>query len=319
MSTCSSPRRSTPRRSGIPRRYRRPAVRQFLGKPKWIVLTVLVVVATVAMVWAGFWQLRRLDERRDRNAVIRERCRSPGGTGGLGARTPTSRSTRPGRLRSGASWRRSGTYDAGAEVLIRNRSLDGAPGYHVVTPLVMADGTAVLVNRGWIPLSPEADVAPDVPEPTTGEVTVVGRVRGSQERGALGPTDAGDGTLEQLARVDVARIAQQVPYPLLPAYVELESQDPAATQPLPRLIPTTRAGRGTAPGLRRAVVHLRHAGRRRVGPAGPPGAPVGAGLRPGLAPGRAGSRRRAWTSRPRAWRRRRRASCRRPHAGRACR
>ena len=149
--------------------------------------------------------------------------------------------------RATAEWRiveASGTYDAGAEVLIRNRSLDGAPGYHVVTPLVMADGTAVLVNRGWIPLGPAAGVAPDVPEPMTGEVTVVGRVRGSQERGALGPTDADDGTLEQLARVDVARIAQQVPYPLLPAYVELESQDPAAPQPLPRLIPTPELDEG---------------------------------------------------------------------------
>ena len=218
-------------------------MRQFLGKPKWIVLTVLVVVATVAMVWAGFWQLRRLDERRDRNAVIRERAAAPV--------APASSVLNPDEsvdeARAAAEWRNveaSGTYDAGAEVLIRNRSLDGAPGYHVVTPLVMADGTAVLVNRGWIPLSPEAGVAPEVPEPTPGEVTVVGRVRGSQERGALGPTDAADGTLEQLARVDVARIAQQVPYPLLPAYVELESQDPAAPQPLPRLIPTPELDEG---------------------------------------------------------------------------
>jgi cytochrome oxidase assembly protein ShyY1 len=204
---------------------------------------VLVVVATVAMVWAGLWQLRRLDERRDRNAAIRERAAAPV--------APASAVLDPeesvDEARAAAEWRNveaRGTYDAGAQVLIRNRSLDGAPGYHVVTPLVMADGTAMLVNRGWIPLSPEAGAAPDVPEPTPGGVTVVGRLRGSQERGALGPTDAGDGTLAQLARVDVARIAQQVPYPLLPAYVELESQDPAAPQPLPRLIPAPELDEG---------------------------------------------------------------------------
>jgi cytochrome oxidase assembly protein ShyY1 len=218
-------------------------VRQFLGKPKWIVLTVLVVVATLAMVWAGFWQLRRLDERRDRNAVIRERAaaEAPPVSDVLSVDESVD------EARTDAEWRdveASGTYDVDAEVLIRNRSLDGAPGYHVVTPLVMAEGTALLVNRGWIPLSPEAGAAPEAPAPTPGEVTVVGRVRGSQERGALGPTDAADGTLAQLARVDVARIAQQLPYPLLPAYVELESQDPAAPQPLPRLIPAPELDEG---------------------------------------------------------------------------
>jgi surfeit locus 1 family protein len=35
----------------------------------------------------------------------------------------------------------------------------------------------------------------------------------------------------------VARIGQQVPYPLLPAYVELEAQQPGVAGPLPRLIP----------------------------------------------------------------------------------
>jgi cytochrome oxidase assembly protein ShyY1 len=214
----------------------------FLRKPRWIVLTVLVVVATVAMVWAGFWQLRRLDERQARNAAVEERSRldpAPAATVLSGQSID--------QARADAEWRNvvaTGTYDTGAEVLIRNRSFEGAPGYHVVTPLVLDDGTALLVNRGWIPIATQAGEAPVAPPPPSGLVTVTGRVRGSQERGAIGPTDPSEGILEQLARVDVGRIAQQVPYPLLPAYIELSAQQPEVTQPLPRLLPLPELDEG---------------------------------------------------------------------------
>lgn len=209
---------------------------RFLLKPRWLVLTALVLVLVVVMINLALWQLRRLDERRDTNARIEARqAEQPV------AVEPLLQVDEPlAQARGNAEWRTieaTGTYDPTAEVLIRNRSLDGAPGYHVVTPLVLADGNALLVNRGWIPLSGQAGVAPTVPAPPTGQVTVAGRVRGSQERGAIGPIDPAEGTLAQLARVDVARIDEQVPYRLLPAYVELTDQQPVPSQPLPRLLP----------------------------------------------------------------------------------
>jgi surfeit locus 1 family protein len=36
----------------------------FLLRPKWIVFHLVVIGAVVAMISLGFWQLRRLDERR---------------------------------------------------------------------------------------------------------------------------------------------------------------------------------------------------------------------------------------------------------------
>jgi cytochrome oxidase assembly protein ShyY1 len=224
--------------AGSPRRggpVRSVTVLSFLVKPRWLVLTVLVVVATVAMVLAGFWQLRRLDERRGHNAVIRARTAAPAVAAGdvLRAGQPL------GEAGAAVEWQTltaTGTYDAERGVLVRNRSLDGAPGYHVVTPLVLGDGTALLVNRGWIPLSPAAGQSPQAPPPPTGEVTVEGRARATQERGALGPRDPADGVLTEVARVDVARLAQQLPYPVLPAYVELTGQTPDPSSPLPRLI-----------------------------------------------------------------------------------
>ena len=36
------------------------------------------------------------------------------------------------------------------EILVRGRTVEGTVGFEVLTPLVLADGTAVLVDRGWV-------------------------------------------------------------------------------------------------------------------------------------------------------------------------
>jgi surfeit locus 1 family protein len=66
----------------------------------------------------------------------------------------------------------------------------------------------------------DADEVPvSAAPPPEGTVTVTGWVRPSQTRGALGPTDPGEGRLVTMSRVDIGRIQQQVPYPLAPVYV----------------------------------------------------------------------------------------------------
>jgi cytochrome oxidase assembly protein ShyY1 len=138
-----------------------------------------------------------------------------------------------------AEWRplaAEGVYDDAATVLIRNRTLDGAAGYHVVTPLVLDGGDAVLVNRGFIPRGTSAD-APDPPAAPSGRVTVVGRVRPTQERGLFGPPNPAEGTLTEAQRIDVPRLAEQLPYPVLPAYLELLTTAPAPPEPQPSLLP----------------------------------------------------------------------------------
>ena len=69
----------------------------------------------------------------------------------------------------------SGRYDARRQVLVDNRVHDGRAGYHVVTPLALADGRTVLVNRGWTPVGTSRAAPPEV-APAPGDVTVVGRI-----------------------------------------------------------------------------------------------------------------------------------------------
>lgn len=61
-------------------------------------------------------------------------------------------------------------------VYLENRQMNGRPGFYVVTPLLLADGGAVLVQRGWVPrdlLDRTRVVAPPPPE---GPVQVLGRI-----------------------------------------------------------------------------------------------------------------------------------------------
>ena len=85
------------------------------------------------MVNLGLWQLRRLDERRDQNAVVSARLAEPPAP--LGELLDPDSSAAD---VAGAANRRvtvSGTYEPDEQVLVRSRSLDGSPGSWVLTPL----------------------------------------------------------------------------------------------------------------------------------------------------------------------------------------
>jgi surfeit locus 1 family protein len=208
---------------------------RFLTRPGWILFHVVVVLLVILMLNLSAWQFRRLDERRTFNAEVQDRTSAPA--------QPFDTVVPPGTSIDGArpdEWKTvtlSGTFDPTTQVLIRNRSLDGAPGYHVLTPLKRPDDSAVLVVRGWVPLSTANSTTPDVPPPVAGTVTVEGRVRPTQNPGALASRDPADGVLATVARVDIPRIQQQTPYPLAPAYVEMSASSPAPTTALPALVP----------------------------------------------------------------------------------
>ena len=55
-----------------------------------------------------------------------------------------------------------GRYDPLRHVLLDNKILNGRAGVHVLTPFILADGTEILVNRGWLPLPPDRRSLPKV-------------------------------------------------------------------------------------------------------------------------------------------------------------
>ncbi len=204
-------------------------VYRFALRPRWLVSHLLVLALAVTMVVLGFWQLDRLDERKADNALIEGRSAQPvapvpdvldpDGTAGDAESELYRRVTA------------TGTYATEDEVLVRSRSLDGAPGSWVLTPLELDDSTAVVVNRGWVPNSGGLEEAPPEAAAPTGEVSVTGLVYPTQERGELGPVDPAEGELATLARADLGRLQEQVDADLYPAYVQLTSASPEPSGP----------------------------------------------------------------------------------------
>jgi surfeit locus 1 family protein len=197
--------------------------------------TLLVIVAVTVMVRLGIWQLDRLEQRRAFNAQV-ELARA-GTVLDLNQDQPADITK--------LEWRTvrfAGEYDFANQVAIRNQYYAGQYGYHLMTPLLSDPSTpsagqaglAVLVDRGWIPAdgnsTPEDWRKYDLP----GEVMVAGQIRLGQGKPAFGGiADAlpADGTkLQVWNNADVEQIARQLPYPLLPVYIQ-ERPDPADTEP----------------------------------------------------------------------------------------
>lgn len=213
---------------------------RFALRPRWILSHLFVLALIGAMISAGFWQLRRLDEKQDRNDRITARTAQPvvPVEDLLAVDTDDVGDLEYRRVRA------DGEYLLGGQVLVRSRTFEGAPGSWVVAPLRLADGTIVLVNRGWISNSGQLDAVPDAYDRPTGDVSVVGMVRRGETRGRIGPVDPAEGTLANLARLDIARIAKQLDGDVLPGYVQLEEQAPALTTADPTPVPREELGEG---------------------------------------------------------------------------
>lgn len=200
---------------------------RFLLTPRWLAAAALTVAASVIMVFLGNWQLHRYHERSAINARIDAADSTP-------AAPLTSVLPRPAAAgRPGASpgkdaaWTKvtvSGRYDPAHEIQARGRTVDGSVGFEIVTPLLLPDGTAVLVDRGWVQ-SKDGDAisAPAAPPAPTGEVTVVGQVHLSESRPA--PLTQRDGRIDT-RRIAVPRLAAALPFPVYGAYVLVSDPEP---------------------------------------------------------------------------------------------
>ncbi len=191
----------------------------FLGRWQWGVAHLAVLALLLLLVSLGLWQLRRLEERRVTNQVgLARHAAEPldlqAMVQGSGADLHTLEYRR-------ASTR--GEWDASYEVYVRSQVRDGRSGLWVVTPLVLADGRAVMVNRGWVPVELNRTEA----APPPGEVEVIGVVRTSRSRSALGPTDQ-PGVEDTIARVDLSLLDTYVPHALLGVYLQESTANPAA-------------------------------------------------------------------------------------------
>ena len=202
---------------------------RFALRPKWIVRHVLVVVLCGVMIALGLWQLERMGDKRAYRDLVQARQELPSADVAEVVPADADEDAVDGVLYR--SVEAVGTYAVDDTFVVENRTLNGASGAWVLTPLVLPDGAAAVVNRGFVGFDRNGGIVP--PPAPVGRVHVTGLVYPSQERGRFGPTDPTEGTLTVLARVDLARFAAQVDYRVLPAYVQLVHSDPVEPTPGP--------------------------------------------------------------------------------------
>jgi surfeit locus 1 family protein len=204
-----------------PRRRLPPAARTLL--------VALGVVAIAALcVRLGLWQLSRWQDRQALLRSVRAALAAPPVV--AGDSLPPLAAVRGRRV----SLR--GTFDGARHVLLAGRERAGEPGVHVVTALRLTDGSAVLVDRGWLPALDGATADPTA-HPAPGVRSVLG-VAVPLDRGAGGPamirTTRGGAMVWTTLRLDHDSLIAGFPYPLAP-YAVVESPGPgAAKAPAPQ-------------------------------------------------------------------------------------
>lgn len=185
-----------------------------------MLFALVVGLLCYASWWLGEWQFGRLEDKKDSNAVIRANEDR--------AATPVDEVLSPGGgVAEDDEWRlvtATGTYDVPNTVIVRYRTRDGQSGVDAVVPLVTANGTALLVDRGWMPSENQGTSPTDLPEPPEGEVTVEGWVRAD----ATGDSTAVDD--HSTRAISSSEIGEAIGEPVYGGFVQLKTEDgePAA-------------------------------------------------------------------------------------------
>ena len=209
---------------------------RFLFSSKWLGYFVLAVIFATACVFLGRWQMdRRAETLAEINRVVSNYSATPVPFANI---KDQFRTMDPEREWTQVELR--GSYDLNGQRVVRNRPLNGQPGYDVVVPFRLSTGEAVVIDRGWLPIGNNTPGRPDVvPAPPVGEVTVVARLKPTEPKLDRGAVDG------QLPSIDLASFASELPYPIATgAYGQLASEDPAV-QPMPTPFPKPATEEGT--------------------------------------------------------------------------
>jgi len=202
---------------------------------RWLGYLAVAIVFALVCVGLSKWQVDRTNEARSANQLVERNFTSTPVPLAEVLATRTS-------FAADQEWRQvslSGRYLMDDQLLVRNRPLDGNPGFEVLTPLKLADGSVFVVDRGFVPTGNDQDAPDSVPAPASGEVSVVVRLQKGEP--TLDGRSAGRG---QIATIHLPTVAKLVKLPTYTgAYGLMVSESPAApTRPIAEAAPTLDEG-----------------------------------------------------------------------------
>ncbi|SDS72426.1 SURF1 family cytochrome oxidase biogenesis protein [Microterricola viridarii] len=173
----------------------------FLLSKRWAGYLALTIVFAIVCVFLGNWQLaRRAEARAEIERVDTNWEAEPVP---LAEALPTLDA-----FDESQKWLpvvMEGRYLHEDELLVRTRPRAGMPGFEVLTPLQLADGTVFIVDRGWLPTGSAQDAPDVVPAAPDGHVTVVARLKAG-EPSLAGRSSSGN----QISTVQLTEISERL-------------------------------------------------------------------------------------------------------------
>ncbi len=191
----------------------------------WLVL--LAALATAALTARlGVWQLDRAAQKHTLQAALDSRRQLPPlPAGELAVDAAGAAAQHHRAIAVDGRWLPAHT------VYLENRQMNGRPGFFVVTPLQLADGTAVLVQRGWLPRDMQDRTRITEPPTPTAPVRVGGRIAPAPAR--LYEFDgAASGAIRQ--NIDLDAFAREIRLRLRPLSIVQEDGAAAPADGLQR-------------------------------------------------------------------------------------
>ncbi|HEY4225844.1 MAG TPA: SURF1 family cytochrome oxidase biogenesis protein [Pseudolysinimonas sp.] len=196
------------------------------GIRRWGAYLVLVVVFAIACGLLSWWQWARRAETLAEGKLVTDNYAS--------APVAVDRLLPDlGAWRAGEEWRPvelHGHYLTDQQLLARNRVFNDNPGFEVLVPFQLDDGTVFVVDRGWLPVGTDQDLPDVIPAAPSGELTVVARLQQSEP--VLPGRTTPKGQIPEINVAEVAKTAGVSGTSYTGAYGLLATESPApATRP----------------------------------------------------------------------------------------
>ena len=195
-----------------------------LIKPRWIALTLFLLILIYLFIRLSNWQFDRYDQRVLRNES-----------------TNVALSLAPKKIDSVSQmsdlkqWEKielTGSYLSDQSKLVRKQYLENNLGFWVITPFKIQNGENILVNRGWIPIGSSASSNQSIPLAPVGTVNLEGYLQSFNES----ITQPKDLPLNQVNTIDYKYFESAIANNF---YVQLANSSPMDNQvaiiPLPEL------------------------------------------------------------------------------------
>lgn len=203
----------------------------------------IAFIAVALFVYACFtilapWQLGKNQDLQARNSQLRQSIEAPP--------VPLGELTARAAPLDQSEWHlvtATGTYLPDAEVLLRQRAIDGQPVYQVFTAFRTEDGDHLLVNRGWVDVGDDNTV-PDYPAAPTGTVEITARLQMPADQPAEPIVLHGR---QMVRNIETPVIGPLVGLELVPHHLQLPGGQPGSLEPVP--IPSIEQGSYLSYGL----------------------------------------------------------------------